>query len=71
MAAAKDTVRIQLPRAGKDEEKIVFVGVNGKGYAIERGKEVEVPLSVAEVLRNSEAFQDKLEAFLEDNKPKT
>lgn len=68
--AAKETVTIQLPRAGKDEEKIVFVGVNGRGYTIRRGKEVEVPPAVAEVLRSSEAFQDKLEVFLEENRPK-
>lgn len=32
----------------------VFVGVNGKTYQIKRGVDVEVPESVAEVLKNSE-----------------
>lgn len=31
-----------------------FVGVNGKGYQIKRGVDVQVPASVAEVLRHSE-----------------
>lgn len=30
-----------------------FVAVNGKGYLIKRGEEVEMPLEVYEVLKNS------------------
>lgn len=54
----KDTVTIRLPRALPGEEDTLFVGVNGKGYRIKKGVEVEVPRSVAEVLRNSEAAKD-------------
>tara|TARA_B100000795_G_scaffold233299_1_gene191966 strand:+ start:1980 stop:2456 length:477 start_codon:yes stop_codon:yes gene_type:complete len=31
----------------------VFVGVNGKGYTISRGEEVDVPTGVVEVLNNA------------------
>jgi len=53
-----ETVMIRLPRASYGEEETVFVGVNGKGYRIQRGVDVEVPRSVAEVLRNSEEAKD-------------
>ena len=47
------TVKIKLPltRTEKDD---VYVAVNGKPYQIQRGKEVEVPASVAEVLQHRE-----------------
>lgn len=41
------------PGTGKDKSTI-FVGVNGKGYYVPRGKSVQVPPEVAEVLRNRE-----------------
>lgn len=46
-------VKIKLPltRAEQDD---VYVCVNGKSYLIKRGKTVEVPASVAEVLQNRE-----------------
>ena len=31
----------------------LFVGVNGRSYLIKRGKEVEIPKSVYEVIMNS------------------
>lgn len=60
-------VKVKLPRATQGEEKIVFVAVNGKGYRIERGKEVEVPAPVAEVLRNAELAVDVVERHIENN----
>lgn len=51
-------VKIRLFKDGKAYVDDVFVGVNGKTYQIKRGVEVEVPESVAEVLRNSE-MQDR------------
>lgn len=50
------TVRLPRPRAGED--KHLYVGVNGIGYLIEKGKEVEVPRSVAEVIERSEEQAD-------------
>lgn len=54
-----ERVLIKLPRPRGNEEKHQFVGVNGIGYLIERGKEVEVPRSVAEVLERSEEVADE------------
>lgn len=36
------------------EESSLFVAVNGKGYQIPRGKQVEVPKPVAEIIDNSQ-----------------
>lgn len=46
-------VRIRLPltRELKDD---VYVGLNGVGYLIKRGQEVNVPEGVAEILQRSE-----------------
>ena len=50
------------PGNGKDKGTI-FVGVNGKGYYVPRGKAVEVPPEVAEVLRNREKQLEQAEAY--------
>lgn len=47
------TVVIQLPVIEGMGDS-VYVGVNMKDYQIKRGEPVEVPLCVAEVLRNSD-----------------
>ena len=47
-------VKIHLFKDNKAYTDDVFVGVNGKTYQIKRGVDVEVPESVAEVLKNSE-----------------
>lgn len=51
--AKPKTVKIKLPltRTEKDD---VYVGLNGKGYLIKRGVEVEVPCGVAEILEHRE-----------------
>lgn len=48
-----ETVVIQLPVIEGMGDS-VYVGVNMKDYQIKRGEPVEVPLCVAEVLRNSD-----------------
>lgn len=50
------------PGSGKDKGTI-FVGVNGKGYYVPRGKAVEVPPEVAEVLRNREKQLEQAEEY--------
>lgn len=65
MAEAK--VKVTLPRARDGEETEVFVGVNGQSWRIQRGKTVEVPACVAEVLRNAELAEDANDAFLREN----
>lgn len=53
-------VKVRIPRTSKNQED-VFVSVNMKTYLIKRGIEVEVPESVAEVLRHQE---EALEAIM-------
>lgn len=58
---AEKMVKVRIPRTSKNQED-VFVSVNMKTYLIKRGVEVEVPESVAEVLRHQE---EALEAIME------
>lgn len=46
-------VKIKLPLT-RTEKEPVYVGLNGYGYLIKRGEEVEVPIGVAEILQHSE-----------------
>lgn len=63
----KEMVRICLPKGHRGQEPEVFVGVNGFGYRISRGVEVEVPAAVAEILHNSQEAESRNNRFLEDN----
>jgi hypothetical protein len=50
-AQTKKRIRIRIDEARESSEpNPVFVGVNGRGYQIRRGKEVDVPPEVAHVL---------------------
>lgn len=44
---------ITLPRASGTQQQAQFVCVNGHTYQVPRGREVEVPLPVYEVLENA------------------
>ena len=44
---------ITLPRAGGTEQQSEFVCVNGRTFQVPRGKAVEVPAPVYEVLENA------------------
>ena len=63
VAAPRKTVTLRLPRARAGEEDTVFIGVNGKAWRIRRGVTVEVPRSVAEVLRNSMSAEERAELY--------
>ena len=58
--AKKVKVRLPLTRTEKND---VYVAVNGKSYLIKRGVDVEVPESVAEVLRHREEMLDLAMAY--------
>ena len=58
-------VKIRLPKVA-GEDPVAFVGINGKGYRIKRGQDVEVPEEVAEVLKNAEAAAEDLDKFNEE-----
>lgn len=53
-ATKSKRVTVTLPRLlGQNAIQEEFFSVNGKNYIIERGKEVEIPEEVAEVIRNA------------------
>ena len=57
-------VTIRIPRTRKDEED-VFVSINDRTYAIQRGVEVEVPYFVAEAIRHREEALEEMMLFEE------
>lgn len=59
---APKKVKIRLPLT-RTEKEDVYVGVNGKTYLIKRGVDVEVPASVAEVLRHREEMLEQAMAY--------
>ena len=59
-------VKIKLHRDRKDQEDL-FVSVNERTFIVKRGVEVEVPESVAEVIRNAEAMQQEAYDFEDAN----
>ncbi len=58
------TVKIRLFKDQGEYKDPVFAAVNGRTYLIRRGEEVEVPLSVAEVLENSVRQQAATDALV-------
>ena len=58
-----EMVKIKLFKDNANYNDDVFVSVNGRNFQIKRGVEVDVPVYVAEVLRNSEE-QDKRTALI-------
>ena len=61
------TVKIKLPKT-KAEQEDVFVSVNNRTFLIQRGVQVEVPQSVAEVLTHQEEMLERIMAFEAANK---
>lgn len=59
------TVRIRLPKT-KEMSDDVRVWVNRRSWQIQRGKEVEVPECVAEVLRHREEMEEISMIFSEE-----
>ncbi|MBP5720422.1 MAG: hypothetical protein J6W82_05100 [Bacteroidales bacterium] len=53
-------VKVTIPRARKGEPEDFYVGVNGVGYQIPKGKEVEVPEEVAEEIFRAQAAEDAM-----------
>lgn len=62
MAKTEKMVTIRLPKSRADQED-VFVSVNDASYLIQRGVEVQVPASVAEVLHHREQMLEKIMLF--------
>ena len=58
--AKAETKTVFLPRASETEQQFEFVCVNGKAYQVPRGKPVEVPTAVAEVLEHAQMQETDL-----------
>ena len=56
------TVTVRIPRLSPRQED-VFVSVNNYTCIVKRGVDVEVPVFVAEVLRNQEAMMETITLF--------
>ena len=65
-------VTVFLPKIA-GEDTTVFVGLNGKAWQIPRGKKVEVPAAVAEILNAAERNRQQADEYAdtEKNKMKT
>lgn len=63
---AEKKVKIKIPRLpGNSERQELYVAVNGKAYIIQRGKYVEVPPEVAEVIEHSEMAEEVAAEYAE------
>ena len=52
---------IMIPKADANEDKDLFIGINGENWLIPRGKKTAVPEYVAEEIRRSEEAKETLE----------
>ena len=59
-APKAETKTVFLQRASETEQQFEFVCINGKAYQVPRGKPVEVPLAVAEVLEHAQMQEAEL-----------
>jgi hypothetical protein len=64
-------VEARLPRLpGQNAIQEEFFSVNGKNYIIKRGQDVEIPGSVAEVIRNGEKAEEYAMRYVDELKEK-
>lgn len=71
MATTKEakTTTVFVPKVS-GEDATVFVGLNGKGWQIPRGKQTEVPVEVAEILNAAERNRQMADEYAEAEKAK-
>ena len=60
-----EPVTVMLFKDNGKYKNPVFVGINGKNYLVERGKQVQVPRCVAEVLEHSAEQDSSATKFME------
>ena len=58
-------VEIALPRAGEREDPNLYVGLNGQGYLLPRGKSSMVPEAVAREIRRSQRAREALDETMD------
>jgi hypothetical protein len=64
-ALMKITKTVHLPRATGKQENFLYVGLNGKGWQIMRGVDVEVPLPVAMIVEETIAADERAAAYID------
>ena len=64
--ATKKTETIRLFSDSGKYKGDLFVSVNGVNYQLQRGKNIEVPPEVAEVIRHSQEQDDQTAARMEE-----
>lgn len=47
-----ETIKVNLPLAPASKDDVAFAGLNGVSFYFQRGKTVEMPAAVAEILKN-------------------
>ena len=62
----KQKQEVLLPRAPENEQKFEFVCVNGRTFQVPKGKRVEVPLPVAEVIENAQMQMEQADRESEE-----
>ena len=62
----QQTQEVLLPRAQENEQKFEFVCVNGRTFQVPKGKRVEVPLPVAEVIENAQMQMEQADRESEE-----
>ena len=63
--AKEKNVKIKIPRAPKGEDNFMVVTLNGMGYKIMRGVEVEVPPAIAEIVEKALEARDNADDYIE------
>ena len=65
----REMVPVHLPKI-PGEHTTVFVGINGRSWQIPRGKTVEVPKPVADMLKERDRRQEEAERSSEQEQEK-
>lgn len=58
------TVYVYLPPPQMGEESVLFVGLNGTGYTIPRGRPYPVPRPLFEIIRRSHDAKNVTEQYI-------
>lgn len=67
-ANVEEPENIFVPKAGRGEDEVCLVGVNGKNYNVPRAKNVTVPYAVAAEFRRAQRAQAKYDQIVNNMK---
>lgn len=60
-----ELVTVRVPRLAGSTRQDLFVGVNGRTWLIQRGRDVQVPRFVAEVIEQSISQREKVDDMID------